>query len=154
MNIKTVGWFLIAPWLLATVLILTGGVISDWLWQKTKSIRLARSHLIWVCQLLSVLCFIPVLFTQSIILIGISITLGVGFGLMPNAAFYAINADLAYDRAATSLGIMDGAFALAGILAPLLTGWLAHLTGNFQAAFLLMMLLTLSSSVLIVLFQK
>jgi len=150
MHIKEVGWFLIAPWLTATILILVGGWISDFLWQKTKSIRIARLHIIWICQLLSVLCFLPVLFTHSIIVTAISISLGVGLGLMPNAAFYAINADLAYDRAATSLGIMDAAFAFAGILAPFLTGWIAHLTGSFTAAFSLMMILILSSALLIV----
>lgn len=154
MKITTVGWFLVAPWLTATILILAGGVISDWLWEKTKSVRIARSHLIWICQLLSAFCFIPLLFTHSITIVAISISLGVGFGLMPNAAFYAINADLAHDRAATSLGIMDAAFALAGILAPFITGWLAHSTGSFSAGISLMMLLTLSSAFLIVFFQK
>lgn len=154
LHIKTVGWFLIAPWLTAAILILLGGIISDWLWQKTKSIRHSRSQIIWVCQLLSVICFIPLLFTHSIMITAISITLGVGFGLMPNAAFYAINADLAYDKAATSLGVMDAAFAFAGILAPSLTGWLAHLTGNFTAAISLMMGLTLSSAILIMFCQK
>ncbi|MBI2790403.1 MAG: MFS transporter [Gammaproteobacteria bacterium] len=154
MQIKNVGWFLVAPWLLATLFILAGGAISDWLWQKTKSIRIARSHLIWICQLLSVFSFTPLLFTHSIMVTAFSISLGVAFGLMPNAAFYAINADLAFDRAATSLGIMDAAFAVAGILAPLLTGWLAHITGNFEGAILLMMTFTFSSAMLILLFQK
>lgn len=154
LNVKTVGWFLVGPWLTATVFILLGGVISDWLWHKTKSIRIARSHVIWICQVLSAICFIPILLSPSVTVAVIGISLGVGFGLMPNAAYYAINADLAHDRAATSLGIMDAAFALAGIIAPALTGWLAHATGNFSAAFLLLMVLTLSSALLIVLFQK
>ncbi len=154
MHIKNVGWFLIAPWLTATLFILLGGVISDKLWQKTKSIRIARSHIIWVCQILSVLCFMPLLFTHSIVVSAISITLGVAFGLMPNAAFYALNADIAFDKAATSLGVMDAAFALAGILAPALTGWLAQTTGNFTSAIMLMMGFTLSSALLIIFFQK
>ncbi len=153
MSIKNVGWFLIAPWLTATILIALGGIISDKLYAKTKSIRISRSHLIWICQVLSVLCFIPVLFTHSQLVMAIGISLGVGFGLMPNAAFYAINADLAFDRAATSLGVTDAFFAAAGILAPLVTGWLATLTGNFFAPILLMMLLTLSSALMILLFQ-
>lgn len=154
MQIKTVGWFLVAPWLTATVFIILGGYISDSLWKKTKSIRIARSHVIWVCQLLSVLCFIPLLFTHSIVVVAVSISLGVGFGLMPNAAFYAINADLTYDKAATSLGITDAAFALAGIIAPALTGWLTHVTGNFTAAIALVIGLTLTSVISIILFQK
>jgi ACS family hexuronate transporter-like MFS transporter len=82
-----------------------------------------------------------------------SITFGIGFGMMPNAAFYAINADLAHDRAGTSLGIMDCAFAAAGILAPLLTGWLSGISGNFSAAISLMIGLTLSSGLAIIIFQ-
>lgn len=153
LQLKTVGWFLIAPWLTATALILLGGIISDWLWRKTKSVRISRSHLIWICQLLSAFCFIPVIFIHSIPIAIIGISLGIGFGLMPNAAFYAINADLAFDRAATSLGIMDAVFALAGIIAPLLTGWLAHISGNFSIAIALMIGLTLSSSLAIFFFQ-
>jgi ACS family hexuronate transporter-like MFS transporter len=152
-KIREAGLFLIAPWLTATILLVLGGWISDTLWRKTQSIRIARSHLIWVCQLLSALCFIPAVVCHSFTVAMTSITLGVGFGMMPNAAFYAINADLAHDRAGTSLGIMDCAFAAAGILAPLLTGMLSGITGNFSAAISLMIGLTLSSSLAIIIFQ-
>jgi len=47
MNLKEVGWFLVMPWLAATIFILAGGVLSDWLWKRTHSIRISRSHLIW-----------------------------------------------------------------------------------------------------------
>jgi ACS family hexuronate transporter-like MFS transporter len=141
------------PWLTATVLLLLGGVISDWLYAKTNSIRIARSHLIWICQVLSALCFIPVVMSHSLTVAMISISLGVGFGMMPNAAFYAINQDLAHDRAGTSLGIMDCAFAAAGILAPFVTGWLSGVTGNFSAAIALMIGLTFSSALAVFLFQ-
>jgi len=153
-KVKAAGWFLVAPWSVATVMLLLGGVISDWLWKKTHSIRIARSHIIWISQILSAACFIPILLTPSLWTAIIFISLGVGFGMLPNAVFYAINADLAHDRVATSLGIMDCSFALAGILAPLLTGYLATLTGNFVAAFSLLIILTLLSASAIILFQK
>lgn len=152
-KVKTVGWFLILPWLLATVLILLGGFLSDWLWNKTHNIRVARSHIIWVCQVLSAICFLPLLFSHDLWIAILSITLGVGFGMMPNAAFYAINADLARDRVATSLGVMDCAFAAAGICAPFLTGMLSNLTGNFTGAFTLLISLTISSALAVIFFQ-
>src|SRR5262249_38321955 len=127
----------------------------DWLWVKTGSMRIARSHMIWICQLLSGICFIPVLFLgHNLPLCLTMISLGLGFGLMPNSAFYALNTDLAKDRAATSLGLMDTFFALAGILAPLLTGWLTDLTGGFNAAITLLIFFTLSSVGAILVFQK
>ena len=153
MDLKQVGWFLVMPWLTATIFILAGGMMSDWLWKRTGSIRASRSHLIWIGQVLSAACFLPVVLTHSVTVAALSISLGIGFGLMPNAAFYALNIDLVHDKAATSLGIMDAAFALAGILAPMITGWLAVLTGNFTSAILLMAGLTFSSAILIFFFQ-
>src|SRR5207249_3558889 len=152
-TLKQAGIFLIAPWLTAAILLAIAGYVSDYLWIKTKSIRKSRSHLIWMCQLASALCFLPAIFVHSLPIAITSISLGVGLGLMPNAAFYAINTDLAKDRAATSLGIMDAFFALAGIVAPALTGLLANATGNFTAAIGLLVMFTITSVIGVVLFQ-
>ncbi len=154
LSLKQVGIYLIAPWLTAAIMLMSAGFLSDWLWKKTGSMRIARSHLIWICQLLSGICFIPVLFNQNLTMSIIFISLGLGFGLMPNAAFYALNTDLAKDRAATSLGLMDTFFALSGILAPYLTGFLAERTGSFNAAFSLLIFFTLSATLAVYFFQK
>ena len=153
LHIKQVGLFLIAPWLTAAILLPTAGWLTDMLLKKTGSSRIARSHMIWICQLASALCFIPVMFTHSLDIAITMISLGVGLGLMPNAAFYALNCDLA-NRSGTSIGIMDCFFALAGILAPALTGMLATATGNFTAAFGLLIFFTLGSVIGVLLFQK
>lgn len=153
LRLKEVGMFLVAPWLTAAVLLPLAGCISDWLWKRTGSTRIARSHLIWTCQLASAACFIPVVLIHSLPVALTFISLGIGLGLMPNAAFYAINSDLARDRAATSLGIMDCFFAASGILAPALTGVLANATGNFNAAIALLICFTLLSVVAILVFQ-
>lgn len=153
-DLKQTGLYLMLPWITASVLLILGGFLSDWIWNKTHSIRLARSHMIWVCQLLSAISFIPAIFAHSLPMAIFGISFGVGFSLMPNAAFYAINADVARDRAGTSLGIMDCAFAIAGILAPFLTGLLNSATGDFSSAIALMVILTLSSAFSIILWQK
>lgn len=155
LNLKEIGIFLMAPWLTAAILLALAGFISDYLWKKTGSMRVARSHMIWICQLVSGLCFIPVLFLgDNLNLCLLMISLGIGFGLMPNACFYALNCDLAKDRAATSLGLMDSFFALAGILAPALTGWLSDITHSFNAAFGLLIFFTLTSVVAVLVFQR
>ena len=73
--------------------------------------------------------------------------------MMPNAVYYAINTDLTHDKAATSLGLMDGAFALAGILAPYLTGKLTTLTGNFNSAIYLMATITIVAALAVLIGQ-
>jgi ACS family hexuronate transporter-like MFS transporter len=145
LKLSAVGMDLVYPWLTATVLLCTGGLISDAIWKKTGSIRKARSHVIWVCQLLSALSFIPLLFHPTLTEALISMSLGVGLGLMPNACFYAINCDLAKDKAGTSQGLMTCASATSSIAAPILTGWLVSATGNFSAAFGLLIFFSLTS---------
>lgn len=153
LHLRQIGWFLIMPWALATVMLLAGGFFSDWLLAKTQSLRIARSHVIWICQLLSAFCFFIVVVHHNLTFALIFISLGLGFSLMPNAIFYSLNMDLAKNRAATSLGIMNCFFALGGIIAPALTGWLAHVTGDFNAAILLLIILTMSSVLGIIFFQ-
>jgi sugar phosphate permease len=152
--LKQVGYFLVAPWLTAAVLVACAGWLSDFLYTKTGSMRVARSHMIWSCQLASALCFVPVVFTPSLNLAIVCISLGVGLGMMPNAAFYALNCDIARDRAGTSIGIMDCFFAAAGIAAPALTGIVAQVTGGFAAAFGLLIAFTILSVVAVLLLQK
>lgn len=154
MHLKEVGWFVVAPWLTAAILLASAGFISDWLLKKTGSARLSRSHMIWICQLISALCFIPLMFTHELNVAMISISLGIGIGLMPNACFYALNTDLAKDRAATSLGIMDSFFALGGILAPALTGQILQATNSFSAAIAVVITFNIAAVIGVILFQK
>lgn len=154
LHLKEVGVFVIAPWLTAGILLASAGFISDWLMKKTGSARIARTHMIWICQLLSAICFIPLMFTHDLNVALTMISLGIGLGLMPNACFYALNTDLAKDRAGTSLGIMDSFFALAGILAPAITGFISEKTGSFSAAFGLLIFFSLASVVGIIIFQR
>ncbi len=152
-KLASIGQFLTIPWLVAALMLLLGGFLSDYLWKKTHNFRLARSHIVWICQVLSAGCLLYVIKSHSPYQAIVGISLGLGFGMMPNAIFFAINTDLARDRAATSLGIMDCAFAASGILAPFLTGKLSTLTGNFNSAIYLMIGITTISALGVILFQ-
>ena len=138
LNLKSVGWYLTIPWLVASLFLKAGGIISDWLYKKTGSSRLARSHLIWVSQLLAAVFFVILGFTHSLGYSILFLSLGLGFGFMTQPAFFSVNIDVAKGRAASAQGITSSCLSLAErIIAPLLTGWLIDLTGNFQGAFLL-----------------
>jgi sugar phosphate permease len=153
MSLADVGKFLMLPWATAACLTGLGGLISDRLWNRTGSVRKSRCHLIWICQLLSALCFLPMLFKPTLTLGMIMVSLGLGLGLMPNAAFYSINCDLAKDRAATSQGLMTMFSSCASIGAPILTGWLVTVSGNFTSAFALLIFFTLTSVFVVYFFQ-
>ena len=153
LNLKSVGWYLTIPWLVGALFLKAGGILSDWLYKKTGSSRLARSHLIWVSQLLAAVFFLLLGFTHSLGLSILFLSLGLGFGLMPQPAFFSINIDVAKDRAASSQGITSSFLSLAGIIAPVMTGWLIDLTGNYQGAFFLLAGLTGLAVVTVILFH-
>lgn len=153
LNLKAVGWYLTIPWLVGALFLKAGGVLSDYLHKKTGRNRLARSHLIWVCQLLAAICFVLLSYTNSLGLSLLFLSLGLGFGLMPQPAFFSVNIDVAKERAGSAQGITSGCLAVAGIIAPVMTGWLIDLTGNFQGAFLLLAGLSGIAVITVILFH-
>ncbi len=138
LNLKSVGWYLTIPWLVGAIFLKAGGILSDRIYQKTGSGRLARSHIIWISQLLAAISFVCLSFTSSLEMSLLFLSLGLGFGLMPQPAFFSINIDVAKERAGTSQGITSSCLSIAGIIAPIMTGWLIDKTGSYQAAFLLL----------------
>jgi nitrate/nitrite transporter NarK len=153
LKLAAVGWFSVLPWLTAALMLWGTGYLSDWLLRRTGRLRVARSHMIWVTQLLAGLCILPVIFMHDLGVALVFITLAVGLGMSSNACFYAVNVDVARARSGTALGVMDTFFALAGFIAPVLTGWLVGLTGHYRAAFALLALLALSSVLAVLLFH-
>jgi sugar phosphate permease len=153
LNLKSVGWYLTIPWLIGAIFLKAGGFLSDWLYKKTGNRRLARSHLIWASQLCAAIFFVLLSFTHSLGLSIFFLSLGLGFGLMPQPAFFSVNIDVAKEYPATSQGITSSCLSLAGILAPLLTGWLLDLTQNYQGAFLLLAGLSGLAVVTVILFH-
>lgn len=153
LNLKSVGWYLTIPWLVGALFLKAGGIISDYLYRKTGSGRLARSHLIWVSQLLAAVFFVLLSYTTTLGMSIFFLSLALGFGLMPQPAFFSINIDVAKQRSGTAQGVTSSCLSLAGIIAPILTGWLIDLTGNYQGAFLLLAGLTGVAVVTVIFFH-
>ena len=155
MNLKQEGLFTMLPWILGAVMMWLMGNITDIISKKTGKLRYSRSYPILVTQLLASLCVLPIALmhnpglTTTIILI----SLAVGFSMSANANYYAINIDIAKNRSGTALGVMDTFFAIAGFVAPVLTGYLVGLTHSFDAGFALVGLFGLSSVVIVAFFH-
>ncbi|MEK7688021.1 MAG: MFS transporter [Pseudomonadota bacterium] len=153
LNLQTVGLFTVLPWLSAAVLLWLFGRWSDYLLKTTGRLRVARSYLIAGSQLVAALAVVPVALTDNLTVAIAGITVAVAASMGANAAYYAVNVDIVPHRAATALGIMDFAFAIAGFLAPAITGWVLNLRGSFVDGFLLMTALALSSVLVVLLFH-
>ncbi len=153
LDLTTVGAFTVLPWLAAAAVLWAFGHWSDHLLKTTGRLRVARSYLIAGTQLVAAAAVVPVAFGVSLPLAVACITVAVAASMGANAAYYAVNVDIVPQRAATALGIMDFAFAVAGFLAPALTGWVLHLRGSFDDGFWLMAALGASSVVLVLAFH-
>jgi len=154
LNVKEVGLFAILPWACAAVLLVSLGYLSDYLLVRTGKLRISRSMLIGVSQLLAALAVIPIGFIHDLNVAIACITAAVAFSMSANAAYYAVNVDIAPARAATALGIMDTGFAISGFLAPAITGLVVGAFGSFLYAFLLMAALALSSVLVVFFFHR
>ncbi len=154
LNLSAVGLFTVLPWLCAAVALWALGRWSDHLLKTTGRLRVSRSYLIAGTQLVAALAVVPVAFSASLpVAIG-CISLAVAASMGANAAYFAVNVDIVPEKAATALGIMDFCFALAGFVAPVITGFVLSLRGSFADGFALMALLALSSVVLVVAFHR
>ena len=135
MELNSVGYYSTLPWALAFILMPIFGALSDMLMQKTHSTRIARVHVIWVCQLLAVLFFIPVIFVTDITVAVIFISLAIGFSMAPNSPYYSICADLFPAQTGIATGMIVTFFSTSGVICPWVTGWLAGGQGGFATAF-------------------
>jgi MFS transporter, ACS family, aldohexuronate transporter len=153
LNLGAVGLFTVLPWLAAAFTLWLFGRWSDALLASTGRLRIARSYLIAGTQFVAAIAVIPVAMTDNLTVAIAGITVAVAASMGANAAYYAVNVDIVPERAATALGIMDFAFAIAGFLAPAVTGWVLNIRGSFTDGFLLMAVLALSSVVVVLLFH-
>ncbi|WP_296581438.1 MFS transporter [Xanthobacter sp.] len=154
LNLAAVGAFTVLPWLCAAVALWALGRWSDHLLKTTGRLRVSRSYLIAGTQLVAALAVVPVAFSASLPVAIACISLAVAASMGANAAYFAVNVDIVPEKAATALGIMDFCFALAGFVAPVITGFVLSLRGSFADGFALMAVLALSSVVLVLAFHR
>ena len=135
MDLGSVGWSTTLPWAIALLLMPIAGWLSDAIMVRTRRVRTARVHIIWICQSIAVMFFIPVMFVDSVTWAVIFVSLAIGFSMAPNSPYYSICADLFKGRTGLATGVIVTFFSLSGVLCPVITGWLADLGGGFGPAF-------------------
>jgi MFS family permease len=118
-----------------------GGVLTDRILKASGDLRLARSSMVSVCMLLSMLSLIPLMLTHSGGRSVICLFAGFFFSEMTIAPMWAIPMDIAPEHSGTASGIMNTGSALAAIISPVVAGYLIDRTGNWQLPFVGSMML-------------
>ncbi|MDQ0189915.1 MFS transporter [Alicyclobacillus cycloheptanicus] len=153
LNLAAVGAFSVLPWAAGTVGAVLGGYLVDVFYKRRASIR-TRFITMGVAILLAGASLIPIIASPSL---GVSITfisLGIGFGMVTGPLWWVVSIDAAPEQPAAAAGFVDAAFALSGIVAPALMGFVSQATGSFSSGFMVMIILALLSGLGLLLFTR
>lgn len=131
------GWYASLPWIAGFFAQPLIGWFSDYLIIRGVSVTMARKSLIVLMQLLAISVVIAGYVSDPMTAVWL-LTLSVACESAATAILWTTCAECSPSNAAASLaGIMNTAGAIAGVLAPTITGFLVKTTGNFQQALLL-----------------
>jgi len=112
-----------------------GGIISDSILHRTGNIVRARSHLVFVSLVGSLICLVPVLFVHNIYWIALCLTGAFFFLELTIGPIWAIPMDIAPAYSGTASGLMNSGSALAAIVSPLVFGIIIDRTHNWSLPF-------------------
>jgi nitrate/nitrite transporter NarK len=112
-----------------------GGIVSDKLFEKTRSPRFARCNMVAVMMFLCGVAMVPLMYTRNINFVAWALTFGFFFAEMTIGPMWAIPMDIAPKFAGTASGLMNTGSALAAIVSPVVGGYLIQKTGNWTLPF-------------------
>ncbi|MGW2339233.1 MFS transporter [Streptomyces sp. NPDC001661] len=137
LSITEVGLFTVAPWAAGIVGALFGGVITDRIFARTGSER-SRLTIMGTALLLSGAALIPIFTAPSLTVAITFISIGVGLGFVTGGIWWVAAIDAAPSQPGVAAGFADAAFALSGIVAPSVMGFIVSVTGSFSSGFVVM----------------
>jgi MFS family permease len=110
-------------------------MLSDRLLARTRSLRTARRMNLVIGLAGSMLALIPSLLMHNLVLVTISLAVSFFFLELTNSVLWTIPMDIAPDHAGVASGLMNTGFGIAGIVSPVVFGFLIDRTGNWQLPF-------------------
>jgi sugar phosphate permease len=132
LDLKQIALFASLPLLAGVVGDTLGGVTSDFILRKTGSLKLARRGVL-VAGLVGALAFIvPAIYTQTALSAVYYLAASFFFLELTNAVLWSLPIDIAGKYAGTAGGMMNTGFGIAGIVSPVVFGFLIDKTGSYE----------------------
>jgi MFS family permease len=135
LDLKKSAFFYAMMLICAMVAELLGGVVTDYLLRRTRSLQIARSRLIAVSWVFAVAGLVPAIFVHELIVGLAGFTLALFFLGMAISPLWTATMDIAPNYAGSASALMNAAGAVAGILSPVAFGWILDRTGHWTAPF-------------------
>ncbi|CAB3756392.1 MFS transporter [Burkholderia sp. MSh2] len=113
-----------------------GGVVTDRILARTGSLRRARSWMVSICMLLTLLSLLPLLFMHDLYVSMACLAAGFFFAEMTIGPMWAVPMDIAPEYSGTASGMMNSGSALAAILSPVISGFVIDRFGSWELPFI------------------
>ena len=125
-----------------------GGIASDRLLHRTKSLVVARRGVIVTGFVGAFVFLLPVILLHDLAVAAVCLSLAFFFAELIVAPIWAVPMDMARQYAGSASGMMNFGFALAGIVSPSSFGYLVDRTGSWVVPFIGSVVLLLVGAVL------
>jgi MFS family permease len=112
-----------------------GGLVTDWLFKRTGNLKRARSWMVSVCMLITLIVLVPLMFVHDPVISMACLAAGFFFAEMTIGPMWAIPMDIAPEFSGTASGMMNTGSALAAIISPVVGGFLIDRFGNWDLPF-------------------
>lgn len=112
-----------------------GGLVSDYLYRRYRSLGISRLGVIAMGFALSLLFIIPLIYTSDLVTAAILLSAAFFFLEFIVSPIWSLPMDLMPQQSGTASGIMNFGFGMAGIISPVVIGGLVDRTGNWSLAF-------------------
>ncbi|MBP2657607.1 MAG: putative transporter [Firmicutes bacterium] len=130
------GWYVSIPWIVTFCALPLVGMLSDTLIKRGMSVTKARKGVIIGGHLIASTIVFAV-YTDSPVIAIVLMTIAVAAESAASTMLLVATAEVAPKKVSGAvIGFVNTAGGLAGIVAPVITGFLLSITGNFQQAFL------------------
>lgn len=113
-----------------------GGVITDGLYARTGSLKRARSGMVALCMMLTLVSLVPLFLTHNLYVSIAALACGFFFAEMTIGPMWAIPLDIAPEYAGTASGMMNTGSALAAIISPVVSGYVIDRFGSWDLPFI------------------
>ena len=136
LDLKNAAFFSAAVLLAGVIGDTVGGVLSDQILKRTGNLALARVGVIVLGFVGAFACTLPILFIHDLYVIAACLGAAFFFAELIVAPIWAVPMDIAPDNSGTASGFMNFGFGLAGMISPVVFGWIIDTTGRWDYPFI------------------
>jgi sugar phosphate permease len=136
LDLKNAAFFASAVLLAGVVGDTIGGVLSDFVLKRTGNLALSRVGVIVLGFVGAFACTVPIFYANDLYVVAACLGGAFFFAELIVAPIWAVPMDITPEYSGTASGFMNLGFGIAGMISPVVFGWITDATGRWDLPFL------------------